>query len=498
MKIISIFLTSLLLFQSGKSINLEQKAREYLPKALEELNSFIQIPNASLDTLNIENNVDWCEARFKDLGFQVETHRIGTTPFVLATNVIDDIKPTLLVYLQIDGQPVDQSKWNQENAYIPMVKRNETQISWINFISNPEMDDKIYARSSSDSKGPAISFISALQILKEEKQSLLYNLKVVMDFQEEISSPQMPRFVEENKHLLEADYLLIMDGSRFARNEPTLTFGARGIAKMVLTVYGPNLPLHSGQYGNFIPNPVFKASRLIANMKDVNGVVKIPGWYDGIEFSEKEQHLMNLTHVDSKLLANEMGVTDWNKVGSTYQEALQYPTLNIRGLQSGWVGKDARTIIPDKVVIEIDIRLVPEIDGTKMIEMVRNYILKEGYHILVEEPTKQDRMIYKNLIKVESNIGYPAFQTSLDSPIGEWLTLAHHKAIGQNPIKMRRTGGSQPMAPFIKALNIPVAAVRIPNPDNNIHGPNENIRVGNFLEGIQINLGILNTPIVQN
>ena len=481
--------------QMYQPLDYEKSAIAFSPSALNMLYEFISIPNGSRDTENIERNVVWCMDRFTALGFDSKTIRIGKTPFGLATKMIDKAKPTLLVYLQIDGQPVDPSKWDQANPYVPQVKRKGKPINWDQFIVNPNVNDKIYARSSSDSKGPAVAFISALKILKERGQSLPYNLKVVMDFQEEISSPDMPKFVQRNKRALQADYLLIMDGSRFTHNEPTLTFGARGIAKMVLTVYGPKTPMHSGQYGNFIPNPVFKAGKLISAMKDEDGRVLIPGWYDGISLSTRERELLNTSNVDARELANRFGVADWDKVGTTYQEALQYPTLNIRGIQGGWVGKGVRTIIPDKVVIEIDIRLVPEKDGEAMVQMVRSYIQAQGFHILEKDPTPKEREKFENLIKIESSVGYPAFQTPLDSPIGEWLTTAHKKALGQSPIKYRRTGGSQPMAPFVRALNIPAAAVRIPNPNNQIHGPNENIRVGNFLEGIQINLGILTTTL---
>jgi acetylornithine deacetylase/succinyl-diaminopimelate desuccinylase-like protein len=492
-------LLSIVTAQFGKLSDYQTHVWDYTPRALETLNTFLKLPNGSRDQNNIERNVEWCVRRFSDIGFNVNTYRINCTPFVLATNIVDKMKPTVLVYLQIDGQPVDPSKWDQNNPYIPQVKRvvenQHKSISWVEFMKDPRKSDKIFARSSSDSKGPAVSFISALEILRKENKTIPYNLKVIMDFQEEISSPDIHQLVQKEKKALSADYLLIMDGSRFTLNEPTLTFGARGIAKMTLTVFGPKSAIHSGQYGNFIPNPVFKASQLFAAMKDENGRVLIPGWYDNIQFSITELKMMNEVSTDAKDLANEMGVATWESVGNTYQEALQYPTLNISGIKSGWVGAEVRTIIPDKVVIEMDIRLTPESDGDKMIQMVRTFISSKGFQILDHDPEFAERIQYPNLIKVESSVGYPAFQTPLNSKIGEWLTLAHENAIGKIPLKMRRTGGSQPMAPFVRILNIPAVAVRIPNPDNNIHGPNENISVGNFLEGIQINLGILTTPI---
>ena len=192
--------------QMYQPLDYEKSAIAFSPSALNMLYEFINIPNGSRDIENIERNVVWCMDRFTALGFDSKTIRIGKTPFGLATKMIDKAKPTLLVYLQIDGQPVDPSKWNQANPYIPQVKRKGKPINWDQFIVNPNVNDKIYARSSSDSKGPAVAFISALEILKERGQSLPYNLKVVMDFQEEISSPDMPKFVQRNKRALQAHY----------------------------------------------------------------------------------------------------------------------------------------------------------------------------------------------------------------------------------------------------------------------------------------------------
>lgn len=481
--------------QQFDSVFFDELSRSNLKNALVRLNSFLKIPNASRDLINIQKNVNWCQNEFEDLDFRVKRFNINGTPFLLASKTIDDRLPSLLVYLQIDGVSVDISKWAQKNPYVPVVKNNKGEIiDWDTFIKDPELNSKIYARSSSDSKGPAVAFISALEIMKKEELSLPYNVKVIMDFEEEISSPNLPILVKREIDAFKAKYLLIMDGSRFVENKPTLTFGARGIAKVDMTLFGPNVPVHSGQYGNFIPNPIYEASRLISSLKDSDGKVLIPNWYKDVQIDENELALINKDMQPSLSIAHDFGVSSYEKVGQSYQESLQYPSLNIRGIASGFVGKKARTIIPDKVEISIDIRLVPELGGEEAIRLLRQHLRTIGYRLLQNDPDAKTRKKYSKLVKFQSSIGYPAFQTPLSSNIGIWLKKAHMNALGFEPISIRRTGGSQPMAPFVNVLNLPAVAVRIPNPDNQIHAPNENIRVGNFLEGIRINLGILTTP----
>ena len=186
---------------------------------------------------------------------------------LLAEKTFKGTERTILFYLQIDGQPVDSSQWNQKSPYIPVLKNcseNECQsIPWNKLTKDFNPNWKVFARSASDSKGPAIAFLQALKILNEENINPGFNVKVIMDFQEELGSPTLPKLVKLNRDLFLADAMLIMDGTRPPGNLPTLMFGARGIATMKLTVYGANKDLHSGQYGNYAPNPVFGLSRLL-------------------------------------------------------------------------------------------------------------------------------------------------------------------------------------------------------------------------------------------
>ena len=466
-----------------------------LPAALDQLTDFLAIPNDGNYPEQVEANLVWCQENFTDKGFTVTRLETPGMPLLFAEWQIDPDLPTVLFYLQIDGQPVDTSAWDQPDPYQVVYKRKEADGSFTTTTApaappyNPEL--RLFARSASDSKGPAVAFMTALDILEAEGIEPAYNVKVIMDFQEELGSDDLPGAVAANRDLFAADFLVIMDGTRHVSNEPTLTFGARGIATVTLEVYGPRDALHSGQYGNFAPNPVFAAARLIAAMKDEQGRVVIPGFYDGVKLTEADKREMNKVPETREEIRAMVGVAEQEAVGDTYQEAMQYPSLNVRGLRAGWVGKEVRTLIPEAVTVEIDMRLVPETPGERQVALLRQFIVDRGWHLTEGEPTEEERLTYPKLISFTSSLGSVPFRTDLGTPIDHWLTAAVTRALGKEPVRMRTTGGSQPMGPFVNLLGLPAVSLRIPNPDNSIHAPNENLRLGNFREGVMECLGVL-------
>jgi acetylornithine deacetylase/succinyl-diaminopimelate desuccinylase-like protein len=486
----------------GQNLNREkihQLADEYFVEGLLTLKEFLQLPNIGSDPDNIDQNLRWCEKAFQDLSFETEQLLSNGVRHLFAQRIVKKNAPTVLFYLQIDGQPVDPTKWNQKNPFEPVLKEckgdNCEIIPWSNLTRKFDPDWKVFARSASDSKGPAVAFLQVLRIMKDKKLRQKFNIKVIMDFQEELGSPTLPALVKANREKFSADAILIMDGTRPPANLPTLTFGARGIATLKLTVYGARRNMHSGQYGNYAPNPIFHLSRLLGSMKDENGRVLIPGYYDGIQLTDNQKTLINLVPENKEALLATLGIAQPESVGATYQEALQYPSLNVRGLRAAWVEKEVRTIIPSEALAEIDMRLVPETPAERQIQLVTDFIRSKGFHVLNAEPTEAERKKHPKLIRIESRIGSRPFRTPLDSPLGDWLGSAMALAFGDdNFIRMQSTGGSQPIAPFIAELGIPAISVRIPNPDNSIHAPNENLRLGNFHEGLKMCLGILIQP----
>jgi len=318
-----------------------------------------------------------------------------------------------------------------------------------------------------------------------------YNITVIMDFEEEMGSPRLPEAVVKNAELLKADMLIIYDGPRHITNQPTLTFGARGIATIQLTTYGPAVPQHSGHFGNYAPNPALRLSKLLASMKDEEGKVVIPSFYDEIAIDSETEKILKAVPDDEAQIKKRLQIVEADKVGEYYQESIQYPSLNIRGMQSGWINEKVRTIIPGWARAEIDVRLVLESDPQRLLNLIKGHIESQGYFVVDREPTQEERLIHNKIATFTSEISYQSFRTDFDSEVGLWLRKALQNAFGEEPIMIRMSGGSIPISPFVTTLGIPAVTVPTVNRDNNQHSPNENIRLGNYREGIKTMIAIL-------
>ena len=498
-----IFLILILTIQPGNTQidkeNLDALAFQYASESFDRLRDFLAIPNDAHYPKDMEQNIQWCEKEFAKRKFTTQRLATATIPLLLAERPKKGATKTVLIYLQIDGQPVDKTKWSQAHPYQAALKQqNEKgeweEINWQNIHSNYQPDQRIFARSTSDSKGAANGFLAALDATGDAAQPN-YNIKVIMDFEEELGSPELPKAVKQYQEELEADMLIIFDGPRHISNEPTLTFGARGIAEITLTVYGPRVPQHSGHYGNYAPNPAVRLAQLIASMKDNEGRVIIPGFYDGIHLDEATKKILSEVPDDEDFIQKSIGIASPDRVGSNYQEAIQYPSLNVRGMRSGWIGIRSRTIVPATATAEIDVRLVMESDPDWLLGLIKSHIQAQGYYVVDKEPTEAERIKYSRIAFMRSSVSYLAYRTTFDSDVGIWLDKALRRAFGKTPIKIRNSGGSIPIAPFVTTLNIPAVTVPIVNRDNNQHSPNENIRVGNYVDGIKTYIAILTQPL---
>ena len=492
-----------LIFILSINISASSQSRK---KILETTNEVIQsnwnnffemlsIPNDGYDTPNIERNIEWCELTFSRLGFNMERVKAESTspsmpnhPLLIGNKFISNKFKTVLIYFHMDGQPVDPSKWNQADPFDPILTKNINgrwvEIDRDRINTNPDPDWRIFGRSTSDDKGPPMMLVNALEILEKLNKKPEFNIKLIIDFQEEMGSPTVVSAVSLYKEKLKSDFLLIIDGPRHPSNKPTLTFGARGISRITLTSYGPIKPQHSGHFGNYAPNPAMNLSKILSSMKDYDGVVTIPGFYEGVTLTNDIRKILDEVPDDEEAINNDLLISSPDKVGNNYQEAIQYPSLNVRGLKSGWVGKEARTIVPDIAIAEIDVRLVKESEPEKLLNMIKDHIIKEGAYVInSREPTNEERLTKKNIIRYDSKISYLAYRTEIDSPIGNWASRALKNAFLEEPIKKRTSGGSIPISPFVTTLNVPALTYPSVNKDNNQHSPNENIRVGNFIDG---------------
>jgi acetylornithine deacetylase/succinyl-diaminopimelate desuccinylase-like protein len=469
---------------------------------MDEFVEFLSYPNDSSFSEDIYNLIEWTKNKFKSLDFLMTELETSSIPLLLAEKKIHDDLKTILIYLHLDGQPVDITRWNQEDAFKPVFKKNEKGIfiedDWNKIASYnySELDDKdirIFARSSSDAKGPVMMLIQALKFMKLKNIDQEFNIKLIMDFEEEIGSPSLPSAVEVHKEKLVSDALLIFDGPQHASGLPTLNFGNRGISSITLKTYGPIVPQHSGHFGNYAPNPVFRMSNILSSMKDENGIVKIKGYYEGINITDEVKEYLDAVPDNEDEMKDKMEFKTPESVGNSYQEAIQYPSLNVRGIRSGWVGSEVRTIVPSECIAEIDVRLVIETDGYKLHDLIKKHIESLGYIVTDKEPSKEMRLKYDKIVRFNSRVSYPAFRTDINSDLGIWLKDVMVKTFGKEPVLKRTSGGSVPISPFVNTLNIPAVGVPTVNKDNNQHSPNENIKITNYIKGIETFIGILSS-----
>ncbi len=479
--------------QNMDSVLLKSK----VASAIQDLRNFVAIPNDALNGDDIQDNLFWLKKEFGKRGFNTTELDTENHPLFFAAMPVVDDKKTILFYMHFDGQSVDPSKWDQDNPYQTVLKKPTSE--GFETISFDELDDdinydwRLFGRATSDDKGPIVMFLQAMDLLQENGREIPFNIKVILDGEEERGSKPLPKAVKTYRELLEADFLLINDGPMHPSGKPTVIYGCRGITSMTLTTYGPIKPQHSGHYGNYAPNPGFQLAQLLASMKDSEGRVRIPGYYDGIDMDEKTLTVLKSVPDDAKVIANRLQFKTAEKVGSFYQESLQYPSLNVRGMSSGWVGDQVRTIVPESATAELDLRLVPETDGNRLKKLVKDHIEKEGFHILDHVPNKDERLAHDKIITVMEGKVTNAFRTTLDNPIGTFLVNTLAKSFEQEVVQIRIMGGTVPIAPFINELQIPAFVVPMVNPDNNQHSPNENLKIGQLAYGIHAFYQILST-----
>ncbi len=457
---------------------------------------FLALPNDARYPADIQALNAWMADRFAERGFRTQLLMTAGNPALYAERLVDGAKKTVLVYLQADGQPVDPSAWDQENPYLAVLKArsdegNWGRVPWQLAGERIDPDWRIFARSASDSKGPMTQFLVAVELLDEVGYEFPYNLKVIVDTEEELGSPHLAAAVERHRDRLAADLLLIFDGPPHASNRPTVSFGARGIATMTLVAYGPKVAQHSGHYGNFVPNPVFDLARILASMKGPDGVVTVPGFYDGVNIGDELRQVLAGVPDDEDRILADMGVAAPERVADSLQLALQYPSLNVRGLGAAWVGEQSRTIIPPRATAELDIRLVMESDPERLVGLVRKHIESLGYLVLDREPDDAQRAEHPKIVSLSYEVSYGAFRSDFDAEAGRMARAGVRHLYGHEPILIRTMGGSIPIAPLVEILGVPAAAVPTVNIDNNQHSPNENIRFGNFVEGIAVLMSVL-------
>jgi acetylornithine deacetylase/succinyl-diaminopimelate desuccinylase-like protein len=483
-------------FQLAAQKNIDAAIAEVLPATLKKHREFVSLPNVASDSDGIMKNYDWVKKELEQQKFTVKMLESSTLPLMLAERTVSKKTKTILFYLHIDGQPVNAANWDQEDPFTPVLKQLDNQgnwsaIDWKNLDGAIDPEWRIFGRAAADDKAPIMMMLTAVELLDKAKTKLGVNIKIILDPQEEAGSEAFLSTLDQYKADYAADYMIIMDGPAHPTNQPTLTFGCRGNATCSITTYGARLPQHSGHYGNYVANPVFTLAHLLASMKDENGRVLIDGYYDGIEMTPSITALLSQVPDDNDDIRKGLVIHEAEKVGNNYQEALQYPSLNVRHIDTSWKGPGLKTIIPEQVTAYIDVRLVAETDGGEQLEKIRKHIEKQGFLVLDRAPTDEERLNNQKIATFKTNGFVNAFRTDMEAPIGQKLRAAFAKQFVTPSVSIRTMGGTVPIIPAINTLGIPAIIVPMVNMDNNQHNPNENIRIGNISQGIKMCMAIL-------
>ena len=436
-------------------------AKDNRPRFLNELKELVAIPSISADSAHkadIQRAAAWLVAKLKALGFEnVKTLDTGGHPMVYGDLMKAGPKaPTMLVYGHYDVQPADPlDLW--ETSPFEGVKKG----------------DYLVGRGASDMKGQVIASLAAVEAALKAGD-VPVNIKWMIEGEEEIGSSSMADFIKANDKLFACDFALNPDAGMLAPDQPTLTYGLRGLAYFELHLTGPDKDLHSGFYGGTVRNPGNELARLIGGMHDEKNRVTLPGFYDSVrELSDAERaEFKRIPHVSDQDYAREAGVTKlWGEEGYTaFERATSRPTLEVNGLFSGYIGEGPKTVLPAKAMAKISCRLVADQTPQQVEQQMRAYV-KEHCHPAVKWEVKM-------ISDADPSI------SKRDSREMEAMSKALESVWGSKPI-FRREGGSIPVVAYLqKELNAECVNTGFGLPDDLIHSPNEHLHLPTWEKGI--------------
>jgi acetylornithine deacetylase/succinyl-diaminopimelate desuccinylase-like protein len=475
--------------------NISSYLQQNQSRMLEEYVEFLAIPNVSTDTVNILRNAEFIKQMMQRRGIKAELlhgRTKGVSPAVYGEIITPGAKTTIGFYAHYDGQPVNPKQWHDGlEPFTPVIisapLENGGKIIGPYKKGDPiNSDYRISGRGSADDKAGVMTILNAYEALVKTGSKLSANIKFLFEGEEEVGSIHLNEIFELNKQKLQADAWIIADGPRHISGRKTISFGVRGDVNVHLTVYGAKRPLHSGNYGNWAPNPALSMVHLLASMKDENGKVLVKDFYNDVTpLSDLEkQAITQMPDIETRL-KNELGLKEIEIRGRSLGEAVMTPSLNINGMASGNVGSLAANVIPVKAEAVLDLRLVKGNDWKKQVQKVVSHIKSKGFHILKSDPTDEERMKYDKLIKIETKHGYNAQRTSMDLPISKKIQAAVQSTSKEPIVLIPSGGGSLPLYLFEEILGTKVISIPVVNYDNNQHAENENVIIRYLWEGIE-------------
>ncbi|HKJ16600.1 MAG TPA: M20/M25/M40 family metallo-hydrolase, partial [Xanthomonadales bacterium] len=414
-------------------------------------------------------------------------------PAVFAEKVIPGADRTILVYIHYDGQPANADDWASD-PWTPVMRtalvEDDGETVPIEAPFDPEW--RLFGRSTGDDKAPVIALLAALDALEELGQSPSVNLKVFLEGEEEAGSPHLKEVLAENRDLLQADLWLFCDGPMHQSRRMQLVYGVRGTYGFDVTVYGASRPLHSGHYGNWAPNPIVELMALLRSMRDEFGNILIDGYSDQVTPpTEAELAAINAAPEVDDLLLEQLAIGA-PETDDRVEMAIMRPAINMRGIRSGDVGDDARNAIQVSATASVGLRLVPKQTPAFLHKAIEDHLREQGYHIIYQPPSMEELQGHARIAELSwPDHGYPAYRASMDLPIAQEVAEILDGLNDDPLIQLPTMGGSLPIYLIAEEVGSPVLILPVANHDNNQHGKDENIRLQNLWDAIEIYAAVL-------
>ncbi len=441
-----------------------QKIKKYVEqnkqRLLDELFELLRFPSVSADPKykpDVLKAAAYVAKKLTDAGAdKVEICETAGNPIVYGEKIVDETKPTVLVYGHYDVQPADPLELWKTPPFEPTVR-----------------DGKIYARGACDDKGQFYMHIKAFELMMQTG-GLPCNIKFMIEGEEEVGSSNLGIFVKQNKGRLKADVVLISDTSMISMENPSLETGLRGLSYLEVEVTGPNRDLHSGVYGGAVANPATILAKMIASLHDGNNHITIPGFYnDVIELTAEERKALNNAPYNENEYKKDLGVDElWGEKGySTFERTGTRPTLEVNGIWGGYIGEGAKTVLPSKASAKISMRLVPNQSSDKITQLFTDH-----FKSIAPASVK---------VKVTPHHGGEPVVTPTNSIAYKAAQKAIAESFGKEPIPTRG-GGSIPIVALFEAeLGLKTVLMGFGLDSDSLHSPNEKYDIFNYYKGIE-------------
>jgi acetylornithine deacetylase/succinyl-diaminopimelate desuccinylase-like protein len=480
---------------AGQSADVPSWVREHQPAIVREFMELLAIPNVRTDLPNIRRNAEQLRRMLERRRMSPEIWDTPSVPLVFGQRRVAGASRTILFYIHFDGQPVDKAGWKQADPWMPIIRGGTLEEGaaeihdWSSRSAFPD-DWRIYARSAGDDKGPIQAFVSAIDAIDATTGGPTQNIKVILDGEEEGGGPALRFAVNNHADELRSDVLLIVDGPQHPSGNPTVYYGARGGAGLTVTVYTAKAAMHSGNYGNWLPDANVRLAQLIASMVAPNGKVAVDGFYDDVlPFPAEALKMMQEVPDDTESMRKRYGLGSTDGAASSLQQGLNLPSFSVHMMKGGEVGG----VITASATAEIAMRLVKENSPRMMVDRVLAHIRKQGYFIVDTDPDVATLAAHARIAKVTTRVGASigAWRTDPDVPAATFITDALTARWGSRLVRIRTLGGGVPAGPFIDAFQVPTIGLSLANYDDNQHTDNENLRLGNLGTGISTLAAIL-------